>query len=194
MERSEILKTILKLQNFEKLLNEGQEDTSFFNELNKTLEQLSSEINSENTFHPSVNVRVKKLSENAKIPSYSKDGDAGLDLTVTKIISETKKDITYGYDLAFEIPKGYVGLLFPRSSVKNKDLLLTNCVGVIDSGFRGEIQTTFKKTDDGECVIYSVGDRACQMIIIPYPKVNIIVSDELNYSERGDGGFGSTGN
>lgn len=194
MERSEILKTILKLQNFEKLLNEGQEDTSFFNELNKTLEQLSSEINSENTFHPSVNVRVKKLSENAKIPSYSKDGDAGLDLTVTKIISETKKDITYGYDLAFEIPKGYVGLLFPRSSVKNKDLLLTNCVGVIDSGFRGEIQTTFKKTDVNDCVMYSVGDRACQIIIVPYPKINIIESTDLNNSERGVGGFGSTGN
>lgn len=194
MEKSDILKSILKLQSFEKLLNEDQKDTSFFNELNKTLEQLSSDINSENTFQPSINVKVKKLSENAIIPSYSKDGDAGLDLTITRIISETKNDITYGYGLAFEIPKGYVGLLFPRSSIRSTDLLLTNSVGVIDSGYRGEIQTTFKKNPKNNGLQYGVGDRACQIIIVPYPKINIIESTDLNNSERGVGGFGSTGN
>ena len=59
-------------------------------------------------------VKIKKLNENAVIPSYAKDGDAGMDLVATKIISNTTFDVTYGTDLAMEIPKGFVGLIFPR--------------------------------------------------------------------------------
>jgi dUTP pyrophosphatase len=92
-----------------------------------------------------------------------------------------------------EIPKGFVGLIFPRSSVRKTDLLLTNSVGVIDSGYRGEIQATFKKTDGDRSIVYEVGERGAQIIIIPYPKIKFIVSEELSSSERGDGGFGSTG-
>jgi dUTP pyrophosphatase len=71
--------------------------------------------------------------------------------------------------------------------------LLTNSVGVIDSGYRGEIQATFKKTDGDRSIVYEVGERGAQIIIIPYPKIKFIVSEELSSSERGDGGFGSTG-
>ena len=88
---------------------------------------------------------------------------------------------------------GYVGLVFPRSSIRKMDLALTNCVGVIDSGYRGEIQATFKKTQGLDSVKYNVGERGAQIIIMPYPKVNFVEVDELSSTERGDGGFGSTG-
>ena len=137
-------------------------------------------------------VKVKKLHENAVIPSYSKPGDAGMDLTITEIKENNFRQISYGFGIAVEIPFGYVGLVFPRSSVKNQDLLLSNCVGVIDSGYRGEIQSTFRKTDPSE-KFYNVGERGAQIIILPYPQVFMVESDELSDTERGTGGFGSTG-
>jgi dUTP pyrophosphatase len=114
----------------------------------------------------------------------------------TEIISETKIDVTYGTGISMEIPKGYVGLVFPRSSIRKYDLSLTNCVGVIDSGYRGEIQATFKKTNwlkGNESEKYQIGDRIVQIMIIPYPQVSFIEVEELSSSERGTGGFGSTG-
>ena len=88
-------------------------------------------------------VAIKKLHSNAVIPSYAKPGDAGLDITATSIISNTTFEVTYGTGLAVEIPIDHVGLLFPRSSIRKYDLQLANSVGVIDSGYRGEIQFTF---------------------------------------------------
>lgn len=81
-------------------------------------------------------VRIKKLHENAIIPSYSKDGDAGLDLTATSKSFDDNGNLVYGTGLAFEIPKGFVGLLFPRSSNAKKDLILSNSVGVLDKSSR----------------------------------------------------------
>jgi dUTP pyrophosphatase len=92
-----------------------------------------------------------------------------------------------------EIPSGYVGLVFPRSSVRNQDLILSNCVGVIDSGYRGEIQATFKKTMGMDSQSYNPGDRGAQILILPYPKIYMTQVPELSDSERGTGGFGSTG-
>lgn len=89
-------------------------------------------------------VKVKRLSENAVIPTYGKPGDAGMDLTATSRIFDADGNVVYGTDLAFEIPEGFVGLLFPRSSNAKKDLVLTNSVGVIDSGYRGEVAFKFK--------------------------------------------------
>lgn len=78
-------------------------------------------------------VKIKKLNENAVIPSYSKQGDAGMDLVATSKIFDKYGNVEYGTGLAMEIPEGYVGLIFPRSSISKKDLALTNAVGVIDS-------------------------------------------------------------
>jgi len=141
-----------------------------------------------------VPVKVKKLDPNAVIPTYSKDGDAGMDLTITNIKENTSFSITYGFGIAMEIPKGYVGLAFPRSSVRNQDLILSNCVGVIDSGYRGELQATFKKTQGLDSTSYNVGERGAQIVILPYPQIRMIESNELSNTERGEGGFGSTGN
>ena len=141
-------------------------------------------------------VKIKKLSPNAVIPSYAKVGDAGMDLVATSIISETSTQITYGLGVALEIPEGFVGLVFPRSSIRNTDLQLSNCVGVIDSGYRGELQATFNKKGvrkiDGQNG-YMVGDRVAQIMIIPYPPVYFDEVEELSDSDRGEGGFGSTG-
>ena len=138
-------------------------------------------------------VKIKKLSPDAVIPTYAKDGDAGMDLVATKITSNTTFDISYGIDLAMEIPKGFVGLVFPRSSIRKYELALTNSVGVIDSGYRGEIQATFKKTNGLDSLSYKVGDRIAQIMIIPHPDIQFEEADELSDTERGDGGFGSTG-
>jgi dUTP pyrophosphatase len=138
-------------------------------------------------------VRIKKLSENAVIPTYAKEGDAGMDLVATRIISNTTFDVSYGTDLAMEIPNGFVGLVFPRSSVRKYELALSNSVGVIDSGYRGELQATFKKTNGLDSLAYKVGDRIAQIMIIPHPPIEFKEVDDLSDTERGEGGFGSTG-
>jgi dUTP pyrophosphatase len=138
-------------------------------------------------------VGIKKLHPDAIIPKYAKSGDAGLDLTATEIIKEEAFQVTYGTGLAVEIPLGYVGLLFPRSSVRNYQLALSNCVGVVDSGYRGEIQFTFNKTGGVPSKKYEVGERVGQMIIMPYPEIELVELDNLSSSERGEGGFGSSG-
>lgn len=141
-------------------------------------------------------VKIKKLSPNAVIPTYAKSGDAGMDMVATKIISDTLDSITYGTDIAVEIPDGFVGLVFPRSSIRKTNLQLSNSVGVIDSGYRGEIQATFKKIQGVSNEVlenYKVGDRICQIMIIPHPLVEFEEVEELSNTERGEGGFGSTG-
>jgi dUTP pyrophosphatase len=170
-------------------------------------------------------VKIKKLFEDVIIPKYAKEGDAGLDLVATgAYYEEETKCIVYTTGIAIEIPKGYVGLIFPRSSISKYNLQLTNCVGVIDSGYRGEIVAKFKllpsyvkvhkeglniekgiipvylnKRDYYDFIItnlkvYKLKDRICQLIIIPYPNIELIESETLLDSERGTGGFGSTGN
>jgi dUTP pyrophosphatase len=138
-------------------------------------------------------VNFKKLHPSAISPCYAKQGDAGMDLTATSLISEESFKIVYGTGIAVEIPEGYVGLVFPRSSIRKYDLSLVNSVGVIDSGYRGEIQVTFRKERGVVSKKYDVGDRVCQLMILPFPSVTFIEKDELSSSERGEGGHGSTG-
>ena len=141
-----------------------------------------------------VKVRFKKLHPEAIIPSYAKPGDAGMDMTAISIMDDEGFQVTYGTGIAVEIPEGYVGLIFPRSSIRKYQIELTNSVGVIDSGYRGEIKFTFNKTAGVPSKRYAVGDRIGQLIIMPYPTVIPIESDTLSDTERGQGGFGSTGN
>ncbi len=134
-------------------------------------------------------VKIKKLHTDAKIPSYAKDGDAGMDVhAISK--EDNGKFIEYGTGLALEVPKGYVCLIFSRSGVSNKKLSLANSVGVLDSGYRGELKLRFYKHGDEE---YDIGDKIGQIMIVPYPLVEFEEVSELSESSRGDGGFGSTG-
>lgn len=135
-------------------------------------------------------VRFKKITPSAVIPTKAHPSDAGFDLTATSM-REDGDVVVYGTGLAMEIPFGHVGLVFPRSSVYKKDLMLTNSVGVVDSGYRGEVLVKFRKTADGDK--YEVGDRIAQLIIIPYPAIEFEEAEELTSSDRGEGGFGSSG-
>ncbi len=118
-----------------------------------------------------------------------------MDITATSILSENMDTITYGTGIAIEIPRGSVGLVYPRSSVRKKDLILANSVGVIDSGYRGEIQVTFKKVSNTSAAqFYTVGERVCQIVIMPHPSVRFVEVRGLSDSERGVGGHGSSGN
>lgn len=143
-------------------------------------------------------VKLKKLHPDAIIPKYAKEGDAGMDLyavdikqNVDSLTGEITK-IIVDSGLGFEIPKGFVGLIFPRSSVQSTGLRLSNCVGVIDSGYRGPVKAVFD-VHDPSLIYYEKGDRFAQMMIIPYPPVEFEEVEELSSTERGDGGFGSTG-
>ena len=166
-------------------------------------------------------VRIKKLVPEAVAPHKAFESDAGFDLVATSYEFERKTgNFVYGTGLAFEIPEGYVGLLFPRSSISKGDLALTNAVGVIDSHYRGEVTLKFKSTirtvslwsliklaltrkknindvslsiiNNGE-KFYHIGDRIGQIIILPYPEIEFEEADELSRTDRGTGGYGSTG-
>lgn len=163
-------------------------------------------------------IKFKKLNEYAIPPVKAHATDAGFDLTATSYFVDEDGCSVYGTGLAVEIPQGYVGLLFPRSSVAKKDLLLSNAVGVIDSGYRGEIMAKFKPTcvmvnplkfwwrncilgkDDLSLDLghihsreYEVGDRIAQLIIMPYPEIEFEEVEDLEDSDRGVGGYGSSG-
>jgi dUTP pyrophosphatase len=137
-------------------------------------------------------IKIKKLHDDAVIPLYAKEGDAGMDLVATTKVIDSEI-VEYGTGLSIEIPEGYVGLIFPRSSIYKTGLQLCNAVGVIDSGYRGEIKFKFMKKEFHKQPLYSIGDRIGQILILPYPKIEFNEVSELSISERGLNGFGSTG-
>lgn len=136
---------------------------------------------------------IKKLVPEAVIPTQAHPGDAGFDLVATSV-TETSKYIEYGTGLACAIPSGFFGLLAPRSSVSGKHLRLCNSVGILDENFTGEIKLRFALTlPHNMSDIYKVGDRVAQLVIVPYVQAKILEVDELPESQRGAGGFGSSG-
>lgn len=136
-----------------------------------------------------ININFKKINNEAKTPSYALEGDAGMDVTAVSK-KENEKYIEYGTGLAFEIPKNHVMLIFPRSSLSKKDLILSNHVGVLDSGYRGELKFRFKKTGQE---IYEIGERIGQIIVMPIPRINFKETEKLSETVRGERGYGSTG-
>lgn len=153
-------------------------------------------------------VKVKRLSKNAVMPTKAHPTDAGFDLTATSRTIDEFGNIAYGTGLAFEIPEGYVGLIFPRSSICKQDVALSNAVGVIDCHYRGEVTFKFRpaliaysKWDGKHDGIfrrfgkdYKVGDRIGQLIIMPRPEIELEEAEELSDTDRGTGSYGSTGN
>lgn len=136
-------------------------------------------------------IKFKKMHPNAVTLRQGTSGAAGFDLTAVSIeIFDTT--LKYDTGIAVEIPPGYVGLLFPRSSVCKTGLSLANSVGVIDSDYRGSISFVFYKPMPWY-VHYLPGDRIGQMVIVPIPEVDFVEVEELSETERGEGGYGSTG-
>ena len=138
-------------------------------------------------------VRFKKLVENAVEPRKAHPSDAGFDLTAVSRVESGAGCYVYGTGIAVEIPEGYMGLVFPRSSIAKTDLFLTNAVGVVDSHYRGEIMAKFKSNRDFPFDKYEVGDRIAQLVILPYPEIEFEAAESLSESDRGEEGFGSTG-
>lgn len=140
-----------------------------------------------------VDVKIRKVHPDAVLPKRAHPTDAGMD--VTAISMEMTEDyIEYDTGLQFQLPPGYVMLIFPRSSNSKKDLLMCNSVGVLDAGYTGNLKFRFKLTTDGYTEkIYNPGDKIGQIIILPYPEINFIETEEFDETDRGSGGFGSTG-
>lgn len=176
-----------------------------------------------NNMENAIGLKIKKLYEDVPTPKYATDGSAGLDLTAMSRFYDKNGNVVYGTGIAVEIPEGYVGLLFPRSSITKKDIFVKNSVGVIDSDYRGEImlkcapslgfadydgdgdtrygihtdQDYFDSVtylDDNSNNHYEIGDKCCQLMLVEIPKLHIEVVDELSDTERGTGGYGHTGN
>lgn len=158
-----------------------------------------------------ISIKIKKLDENAVVPSYAHNGDIGMDITAIGVEYDEINDVyIYHTGLSVETEQGYGILLFPRSSNRRTNAYLTNHIGLVDSAtYRGEIMFCFKNRlpinmadrKDGETLQekvfrlapYKVGERIGQMVAMPFPKMDIQVVDELSLTERGEGGFGSTG-
>lgn len=144
------------------------------------------------------NLKVKRLTETAKLPTYAHDGDACFDIYSDGICLRDSDYVTghlretHSTGLYFDIPNGYAMMVYSRSGMGfNNDVRLANCVGVIDSGYKGELKV--KLTCDGVATRYGKGDRIAQAMLIPVPAVEIEEVNELRESERGMGGFGSSG-
>ena len=135
-------------------------------------------------------IKFKKLNQNAVIPKQGTAGAAGFDLTAVSI-EETDQFVKYYTGISVQIPAGYFGMLVPRSSVVNTGLLMGNSVGIIDSDYVGELSAVFYLRSG--CKVYNVGDRIGQLLIVPIPEVEFAEVDELSETERGSGGYGSTG-
>lgn len=135
-----------------------------------------------------------RLSDGAELPRYAHEGDAGLDLRITHDVTlRPGERATVGTGLAVEIPQGCVGLVFPRSGLASKHgITLSNSVGVIDSGYRGEIGATLLNQSDATTTL-DAGTRVCQLIVMPFVPCELVPCEELTETERAAAGFGSTG-
>lgn len=141
-------------------------------------------------------IKIKKLNENATIPTYGSEFSAGADLYSCEcedvIISSGETRLIHT-GIALEIPQGYVGLIYARSGLATKrGLAPANKVGVIDSDYRGEIMVALYNQSNIEQTVAN-GERIAQIVFTPYVVANFEVCEELDSTVRGEGGFGSTG-
>lgn len=139
-------------------------------------------------------VKIKKLDPLATTPTYGTDGAAAFDFYALKEVNlYGGSDQTAHTGIAMEIPPGYAMLLFSRSGQTKDNVRLTNCVGVIDSDYRGEIMIKLTRDNPFGAVSYPPMSRVAQGIIMPVPKIQFVHVEELSETDRGAGGFGSTG-
>ena len=140
-------------------------------------------------------VSVKLNHPDAKMPTYSRAEDGALDLTAATVTYDTNEKLyVYNTGINVVVPSGYVGLIYPRSSISKTGLQLCNSVGVLDSGYVGDILLKFRVVPGMEYSdIYKPGDRIGQLMIVPRPKIVLQTIKELPQTERGNKGFGSSG-
>ena len=140
-------------------------------------------------------VPIKKLAEDAVVPSYAYDGDAGVDLRATEsLVLKPFERALVATSLAVAIPEGYAGLVMPRSGLAIKHgISVVNAPGLIDSHYRGELKVILINLDPKEDFEINVGDRIAQLVIAKVENVDWQPMDELDATDRGAGGFGSSG-
>lgn len=142
-----------------------------------------------------VNVHIKLLDPELPAPAYAKPGDAGADLR-SRIDFELEpgERALVPTGVAIALPEGYVGLVHPRSGLATKNgITIVNAPGTVDSGYRGELMVTLLNTDKTKSFHVQRGDRIAQLIIQKYERATFTVVDELEQTERGSSGFGSSG-
>lgn len=139
-------------------------------------------------------LKIKKLTNTAIVPTYGTEGAAGIDLyAAEKVVVYPGETVLVRTGLVFAIPTGYVGLVVPRSGLSLRtSLRQPNCVGVIDSDYRGEVHGMFENTGD-EIITIDSGIRFAQMVVVPFAPCDLVESEDLGETARGEGGFGSTG-
>ncbi len=141
-----------------------------------------------------VKLNVKRVTDTAKIPTYAHYGDACFDIYSDGLKSISCSTQVHETGLKFEIPKGYAMMIYSRSGMGFKDnTRLANCVGVVDSGYVGEVMVKLTRDDGIHALNYKRGDRIAQAMLIPVPVVEFEEVDDVEDTERGDGGFGSSG-
>lgn len=137
---------------------------------------------------------MKRLCPDAKLPTRSTSSSAGLDLYAYSEEPFGSCMVAYNTGIAVEIPEGYTGFIFPRSSITGTSMRLGNACAVIDSDFRGEIQLRFDDLNLPDSNRnYQVGDRIGQLILLATPRFEVVEVQELSQTTRGAGGFGSSG-
>ena|SRR6201986_5529796 len=140
-------------------------------------------------------LKISKVKPEAVIPTKAHDSDIGFDMYAISEEVVDKGDygyIEYDTGISVQPEPGYGCFIFPRSSISNTGLLLSNCVGVIDPGYTGSIKARFKYVSKTKK--YGVGDKICQLVVLPIPKVELEVTEELTATDRNSNGFGSSGN
>lgn len=140
-------------------------------------------------------LQVKRLDPDLPLPSYQRDGDAGLDLySASDVTIAPGERAVIGTGIAVAIPDGFVGLVTPRSGMAARHgLSIVNAPGIIDSGYRGEVKLILINLDNDEDVVLARAERVAQLVIAPFAAVEVVDVTELPSSERGEGGHGSTG-
>lgn len=130
-----------------------------------------------------------------RLPTYAHPGDAGADLhSAESLVLEPGERATVGTGVSIALPDGYVALVVPRSGLAFKHgVTIVNAPGTVDAGYRGEIKVSLLNTDAREAYSIAVGDRIAQVIVMPVSRARFVPVDRLPGSERGEGGFGSTG-
>ena len=129
------------------------------------------------------------------LPVYAHPGDAGADLvSADDVVLGPGQRATVGTGLRIALPNGYVGFVVPRSGLAMKHgITIVNAPGTVDAGYRGELRVTLLNTDAAEPYAITAGDRIAQLIVMPVPRVRFVEVERLPGSDRGEGGFGSTG-
>lgn len=142
-----------------------------------------------------IKIEIKTLTDVAKIPSYAYAGDAGMDLRASETLTlQPFERALVPTGLAIALPEGQAGFVLPRSGLAIKHgITVVNAPGLIDSNYRGELKVILQNTDPHESFTIHVGDRIAQLVVMPVPHMSFIPVETLSSTERGEGGFGSSG-